>query len=84
MTLRHATPTALGDAWRIAQWYALPDVCLIAGCRSEDIDQRGPVWLRNGSMHKACVEHWEGVFRVLGEQATWERTDGSRAGYTPE
>ena len=62
----------MSDPFRIQEWDALPDVCLIAGCDSDEIDQRGPVWLRDGSMHKACVEHWEGIFRVLGVQATWE------------
>lgn len=69
---------AAEDPWRMAEWNALPDVCLIASCDSDDIDQRGPVWLRDGGMRKACVEHWEGIFRVLSEQATWESTDGSR------
>jgi hypothetical protein len=65
------------DSWRMAEWEALPEVCLIAACESGEIDQRGPVWLRDGSIHKACVEHWEGLFSVLGEQATWGQTDGS-------
>lgn len=69
--------TSEPDPWRLAEWQKLPEVCLIAGCDNHDIDQRGPVQLRNGSIHKACVEHWEGVFRVLGEQASWERTDGA-------
>ena len=66
------------DPWRMAEWNALPDACLIRGCEGGEIDQRGPVALVDGSIHKACTEHWEGVFRVLGEQATWERTDGAR------
>jgi hypothetical protein len=70
------------DPWRMAEWNGLADECLIAGCGSEEIDQRGPVWLRNATMHKACVEHWEGIMSVLGEQGAWERTDGSRQ--TPE
>jgi hypothetical protein len=61
----------------MAEWKALPEECLISSCENSEIDQRGPVWLRDGSMHKACVEHWEGIFSVLGEQATWEKTDGS-------
>lgn len=64
---------AVSDPFRIGEWDTLPDVCLIAGCDSDEIDQRGPVWLRDKSMHKACVEHWEGIFRVLGGQATWEK-----------
>lgn len=68
------------DGWRLDEWHALPEVCLIAGCDGADIDHRGPVWLRDGSMHKACREHWEGVYRVLGEQASWERTDAYRPG----
>lgn len=66
------------DPWRLAEWNALPDVCLISACEGDEIDERGPVWLRDGSMHKACVEHWEGIFRVLGGQATWTRVDGAR------
>jgi hypothetical protein len=66
------------DAFRLAEWNALPEVCLFQGCSSDDIDQRGPVFLRDGSIHKACVEHWEPIFRVLGEQASWERVDGMR------
>lgn len=69
-----------GDPFRIAEWEALPDVCLIAGCEYDEIDRRGPVWLRDGSMHKACTEHWEGVFRVLGRQAELAHgTDAYRA-----
>jgi hypothetical protein len=51
------------------------DVCLIYGCTSDEIDQRGPIFLRDGGMHKACVEHWKAIFRILGEQAGWERQD---------
>lgn len=67
------------DPWRMAEWNALPDECLIDACDNTEIDQRGPVWLRSGGMRKACVEHWEGIFRVLGEQAAWERTDAMRS-----
>lgn len=55
--------------WRLDEWAALPDVCFIAGCEAFETDPRGPVWLRDGSMHKACPEHWEPIFRVLGEHA---------------
>jgi hypothetical protein len=72
------------DPWRLAEWNNLPDECLIAACDSDDIDQRGPVWLRGGGMRKACVEHWGGIFRVLGEQDTWERTDGARSAAVAE
>lgn len=73
-------PTAdNADPWRMEEWKTLPNQCLISTCSNDDIDVRGPVWLRNGSMHKACTEHWEAIFRVLGEQATWERTDGFRS-----
>ena len=66
--LRGAPTTA--DAWRLDEWNAHPDVCFISACEASETDPRGPVWLRpDGSMHKACREHWEGVFRVLGEQA---------------
>lgn len=70
------------DPWRMDEWKALPDECLISACENDEIDQRGPVWLRDGSVRKACVEHWEGIFRVLGAQASWEQTDGSRQGVT--
>lgn len=73
-----APAVTVDDAWRMDEWNALPDVCLIAACDNDDLDRRGPVWLRDGSMHKACVEHWEGILRVLGQQASWERTDGAR------
>lgn len=66
------------DPFRLAEWNNLPEVCLFQGCDSDDIDQRGPVFLRDGSIHKACVEHWEPIFRVFGEQATWEQRDGAR------
>lgn len=66
------------DAWRLDEWNALPDVCLIAGCDSAEADQRGPVHLRDGSIQKACPEHWGAIFRVLGEQASWERGDAYR------
>jgi hypothetical protein len=66
------------DPWRLDEWNALPDWCAIAACDNPDDDQRGPVMLRDGSIHKLCTEHWEAVFRILGEQATGERTDGSR------
>lgn len=69
------------DPWRREEWAALlasPDGCFIAGCDSDEIDQRGPVWLRDGSMRKACTEHWEPIFRVLGEQASWEQVDAMR------
>ena len=61
-------PEGAEDWWRLAEWHALPDVCLIAACEGTEIDQRAPVWLADGSMHKACVGHWEAVYRVLGEQ----------------
>lgn len=69
----------MSDPWRLDEWATLPDVCLIAGCESWEVDARGPVWLRDGSIHKACPEHWEGIFRVLGEQSSWQRTDDSGA-----
>jgi len=68
------------DSWKLQHWNSLPDICLIEGCDGSEIDQRGPVWVRNGDhvlMLKACVEHWEAVYRVLGVQASWERMDGS-------
>lgn len=74
-------PTS-AEAWRLDEWTALlasPLGCFIAGCDNDEIDQRGPVFLRDGSIHKACTEHWGPIFRVLGEQASWERTDAYRA-----
>jgi hypothetical protein len=62
----------------LEKWRALADACMFAGCDNDEIDQRGPVSLRDGSMHKACVEHWESIMRVLGQQATWEWTDAMR------
>jgi hypothetical protein len=70
--------TTSTDPFRLAEWHALVDVCMFRGCEHAEIDQRGPVVLLNGSMHKACVEHWEPIMRVLGEQAAWEQTDGAR------
>jgi hypothetical protein len=58
------------DPWRMDEWHALAEECLIRGCEYDDIDQRGPVFLRDDSMHKACVEHWEAIHRVLGQQAS--------------
>lgn len=66
------------DPFQLAEWNALAEECFIAGCTSTDIDQRGPVRLRGGGMRKACVEHWEGVFRVLGAEACWESGDAYR------
>lgn len=57
--------------------------CFIRGCDNDDIDTRGPVWLRDGTEHQACTEHWEPIFRVLGEQATWEATDAYTTEPTP-
>lgn len=68
------------DPFRLAEWDALEDVCFIGGCESSETDQRGPVFLRDGSMHKACPEHWEPIMRVLGEQATWQGQDAMRSG----
>jgi hypothetical protein len=68
------------DPWRMADWRAAPDGCFISGCDGGDIDQRGPIFLRDGSVQKACVEHWEPIMRVLGEQALWEHRDAMRSG----
>lgn len=44
-------------------------VCVFSGCDYDDIDERGPVFLRDDKTpHYACVEHWEGVHGVLGHQ----------------
>lgn len=67
------------DPWRVEEFLALPDVCFVLPCTNDDIDVRGPVWLRDGKIAKACVEHWEGIMGVLGQQATWERDDGARS-----
>jgi len=50
----------------MAEWCALPEVCLFDGCPYTDIDHRGPIFLRDGSIHKACVEHWEAVHGIIG------------------
>lgn len=68
------------DPFRLAEWADLPDCCAIAGCDTSEADQRGPVFLRDGTMFKVCPEHWEAIHLVLGEQAKWERQDGSRQG----
>lgn len=69
------------DPWRITEWHALPDdQCGIAGCDNRETDQRGPVFMRDGTIHKVCTEHWEPIMRILGEQATWERGDAMRSG----
>ena len=47
--------------------------CFIRACDNTEIDERGPVWLRDGSEHLACTEHWKAIFRILGEQVTWEQ-----------
>lgn len=75
---RETSVTDSEDPWRIAEWNALPDRCAIAGCDNDDADQRGPVQLRDGTMFKACSEHWEAIFRILGELVMWERMDGGR------
>jgi hypothetical protein len=72
----------VSDPWRLAEWNDLPRQCFIAGCDSGEVDKRGPVWLRDGSMHRACPEHWEGIHRVLGEQASWEHNDAMRSAAT--
>jgi hypothetical protein len=44
-------------------------VCFVHACDNLDIDPRGPVFLRDDMTPRyACTPHWEGVFRVLGEQ----------------
>jgi hypothetical protein len=71
-----------GDPWRLAEWRALPDdVCGIGGCDSDQTDPRGPLIMRDGSMHKVCPAHWEPIMRVVGEQESWETTDAAR--WTP-
>jgi hypothetical protein len=73
------------DSFRLAEWQALPNYCFIGGCGNDEIDERGPIWVRDGeAMHKACTEHWEAIMRILGEQATWERTDAMRCGVAGE
>ena len=66
------------DPWRMDEWSALPDTCFIAACEGE-ADQRGPIHLRDGSINKACTEHWEPIMRVLGEQSSWECGDAHRS-----
>lgn len=69
----------MNDPWRLEEWNAIPEECFIKGCINDDIDQRGPVITKDGTMHKACVEHWTGIFSVLGDQATWEHNDAMRS-----
>lgn len=72
------------DPWRVSEWAALlanPEGCCIAGCDSTEIDRRGPVFIRGGAMHKACPEHWEAIFGVIGRQQAWEQGDAMR--WTP-
>lgn len=52
------------------------DDCFISGCDSDDIDLRGPVGLRDGSIHKACREHWEAIHGIVGRQREWEEDAG--------
>lgn len=59
--------------WRLAEWRELPDRCGISGCDNQEADQRGPVFMRDGSMHKVCPAHWEPIMRLLGEQASWQQ-----------
>lgn len=55
------------------EWLALPDDrCGIVGCDAEDTDQRGPLFMRDGTIHKLCPEYWEAVMRILGGQQSWE------------
>lgn len=63
------------DTFRRAEWATLPDVCLIYGCSNVGADVRGPVFLRDGSMHKACTPHWEAITMILGKQVVAERDD---------
>lgn len=62
----------MSDRWRLAEWRALPDHCGISGCDNQEADQRGPLFMRDGTMHKLCPDHWVAVHRILGEQATWQ------------
>jgi hypothetical protein len=61
------------DPFRLDEWRTLPDTCAINGCENDEADQRGPVFMRDGSMHKVCPEHWEPIFRILGEQQSWQQ-----------
>jgi hypothetical protein len=47
-------------------WEDSPDVCMFRGCGNTDMDGRGPVVTRDGAYWKACVSHWEAVYRVHG------------------
>lgn len=43
--------------------------CFVAACDYDDIDPRGPVFVRGDTTpHYACVEHWEAIIRILGQQ----------------
>ena len=52
------------EGFNLLAWNALEDVCFIQGCNNDKIDNRGPIFLRDGSMHKACVPHWVAVMHV--------------------
>jgi hypothetical protein len=43
------------------------EACLIAGCTATEIHQE-PVLLRDGSIRRACPEHWDAIMLVLGRQ----------------
>lgn len=71
MSLIQDPSTLLDDkTWNGLWWNALPDECFIKDCAAlaDQIDQRGPIQLRDGSKHKACRAHWEAIHSVLGKQ----------------
>ncbi len=52
------------EGFNLLAWKALEDICFIQGCENKNIDNRGPIFLKTGSMHKACVPHWSAIMHV--------------------
>lgn len=57
----------------------LKNQCDVNACTG-GVDERGPVSMRDGTYYKMCTDHWEGIFSVLGAQATAEQTDRGEEG----
>jgi hypothetical protein len=59
------------DPWRMTEWQhrlGAGETCFVASCGSGDVDERGPIFDRDGRMHLACPAHWDAVMGVLGAQ----------------
>lgn len=73
------------DRFRLVEWAALPPGCAVAGC--EELwahDERGPLFLRDGTMHRLCQDHWEAVMGVTGRQGAWEADAHRTNGLVPD